>query len=133
MNIVIDDFFPTRLRLAIILPVAVIVTGCATTPPAPTAALQAAQQAIVSAEQVDAGHYAPGELGEARAKLVAANTAVANKKMVEASHLAEQSTAQAEFAAAKTSAAKATAVNLDLSQGNSTLVEEMDRNAGDKQ
>ena len=125
--------FPTRLRLALGLPVALLMAACATNPPAPTAALQAAQQAIVSAEQVDAGHYAPGELGEARAKLAAAHTAVANSKMVEASHLAEQSTAEAELALAKTSAAKATAVNLDLSQGNSTLIEEMDRNAGDKQ
>ncbi len=126
-------FFPTRLRLVFGLPVALWMAGCATTPPAPTAALQAAQQAIVSAEQVDAGHYASGELGEARSKLAAAHSAVANRKMVEALRLAEQSTAEAELALAKTSAAKATAVNLDLSQGNSTLVEEMDRNAGDKQ
>jgi hypothetical protein len=126
-------FSPTRLRRALALPVALAMTACASTPPAPTAALQSAQQAISGAERTDAGHYAPGELAEARTKLLAANAAVADKKMVVAARLAEQSQAEAEFASAKTSAVKAGAVNAELAQGNSTLLEEMDRSAGDKQ
>ena len=133
MNTPIAAFSPTRLRWPLGLCVALAVAACASTPPAPTAALQAAQQAITAAESSDAGHYAPAELGEARTKLTAANAAVAGTKMVTAARLAEQSQAEAEFASAKTSAVKASAVNAELTQGNSTLMEEMDRGAGDKQ
>lgn len=126
-------FVSTRLRLTLGLAVTVAMAACASTPPAPTAQLQAAQQAIAVAERTDAGHYAPGELGEARSKLTAANAAVADSKMVAGARLAEQSQAEAELASAKTSAAKSSAVNADLSQGNSTLIEEMDRKSGDKQ
>ena len=124
--------YPTRLRRALCLPLALLVASCASTPPAPTAALQSAQQAIASAERVDAGHYAPGELGEARTKLASAHSAVAERHMVAAGRLAEQSQAEAEFASAKTSALKASSVNAELTQGNSNLIEELDRSAGDK-
>ncbi len=132
MNLPISAFFPTRLRWPIGLGVVMAVGACASTPPAPTAALQAAQQAITVAERTDAGHYAPSELDEARAKLASANTAVTSSKMVVAARLAEQSQAEAELASAKTSAVKASAVNAELTQGNNTLVEEMDRSAGEK-
>jgi len=132
MNLPIAAFSPTRLRWPIGLGVIMALGACASTPPAPTAALQAAQQAITVAERTDAGHYAPAELGEARSKLAAANAAVGGSHMVAAEHLAEQSQAEAELASAKTSAVKATAVNAELTQGNSTLVEEMDRSAGEK-
>lgn len=133
MNVPTPDFSPIRLPVAISLSVALAMAACASTPPAPTAALQAAQQAIAGAERTDAGRYAPGELGEARIKLADANTAVSGKRMVTAERLAEQSQAEAELASAKTSAAKESAVNAELAQGNSTLLEEMDRSAGDKQ
>ena len=133
MNLRTAAFSHTRLRWPIGLGVILAVGACASTPPAPTAALQGAQQAIAVAERTDAGHYAPAELGEARSKLAAANAAVGGSHMVAAEQLAEQSQAEAELASAKTSAVKATAVNAELAQGNSTLVEEMDRSAGDKQ
>ena len=132
MNLPTADSFRTRLRWPIALGVIMALGACASTPPAPTAALQAAQQAIATAERTDAGHYAPSELDEARAKLASANTAVAGSKMVVAARLAEQSQAEAELASAKTSAVKASAVNAELTQGNSTLVDEMDRSAGEK-
>jgi Domain of unknown function (DUF4398) len=125
-------FLPTRLRRAVVLPLVLLAASCASTPPAPTAALQSAQQAIASAESADAGHYAPGELGEARARLASANTAMVGKHMLVATRLAEQSQAEAELASAKTSALKAGGVNAELTQGNSNLIEELDRSAGDK-
>lgn len=85
--------------------------ACASTPPAPSANLQAAQQAIAAAERGEAARYAPGELGEAHAKLTLADTAITEKKMVLAEHFADQSRAEAELASAKTSAVKADAVN----------------------
>jgi hypothetical protein len=99
-----------------------LLASCASTPP-PTAALQAAQQAITSAEKTDAGHYAPGELGSARTKLTAANTAVAAEKMLPAERLALESRADAELATAKAAASKAIAVNEQLKTSNTSLSE----------
>jgi hypothetical protein len=104
--------------------------ACATTPPAPTAAMQAAQQAITVAEQGDGPRYSAGELVEARAKLASAQEAVGNKQMVLAERLAVESRAEAELAAARTGSAKALAVNADTSRGTDTLIEEMQRNPG---
>ena len=133
MNTATVKTSPAPLRWTLALPAVLAMAACASAPPAPTAALQAAQQAIAVAERTEAGQYAPGELGEAHTKLVAANAAVADRKMVAGGRLAEQSQAEAELAAAKTTAAKSSAVNRDLSQGNSTLLEELDRKAGDTQ
>jgi hypothetical protein len=92
-----------------------------------------AQQAIASAEQNEAGRYAPGELAEARTQLAAANTAVTDKQMVTAKQLADEATASAEFASAKTADAKANAVNDEMKLSTATLIQEMQRNAGAQQ
>ena len=81
---------------------ALMLAACASTPPAPTASLQAAQQAIATAERAEAGNYAAGELAEARAKLASADTAVKEKEMVMAERFADESRANAELASAKT-------------------------------
>ena len=92
-----------------------------------------AQQAIASAEQNEAGRYAPGELAEARTQLAAANTAVTDTQMVTAKQLADEATASAEFASAKTADAKANAVNDEMKLSTATLIQEMQRNAGAQQ
>lgn len=120
------------LWAAVPLAVALGVTACASAPPAPTASLLAAQQAITSAESVDAGHNAPGELGEARSKLAEANAAVKAEHMVTANYLALQSRASAELATAKSASVKARAENAEIRTGNAALVEELNRNAGEK-
>ena len=84
-----------------------ILTACASTPPAPTAAMDAAKLAISNAERAEAGRYATVELGEARTKLASADDAVLARKMVTAEQLAEQSRTEAELASARTGAAKA--------------------------
>ena len=123
----------TRAPLALASSCLLMLGACASTPPAPSANLQAAQQAIAAAERGEAARYAPGELGEAHAKLTLADTAVTEKKMVLAEHFADQSRAEAELASAKASALKANAVNDEMKRSNSTLVDEMKRGSGDKQ
>jgi uncharacterized iron-regulated membrane protein len=108
---------------------ALMLAACASTP-APTASLQAAQQAIATAEGAEAGNYAAGELAEARAKLASADTAVKEKEMVMAERFADESRADAELASAKTSAAKAKAVNDEMKLSTGTLIEEMERSSG---
>jgi hypothetical protein len=94
--------------------------------------MQAAQQAIAAAERSEAARYAPGELSEAHTKLTLADTAITERKMLTAEHFADQSRAEAELASAKTSAAKANAVNDEMKHSNDTLVDEMKRGSGDK-
>ena len=102
-------------------------------PPVPTASLQAAQQAIASAERVEAGRYAAGDLGSARAKLAAADVAVTGKQMVLAGRDADEARADAELASARTAVAKANAVNEDMKRSTGALVEEMNRSSGARQ
>jgi hypothetical protein len=110
-----------------------MLAACASTPPAPTASLDAAKQAISNAERADAGRYAAGELSEARIKLAYANAAVTEQRMIMAERFAEGSRAEAELATAKTQAAKANAVNDEIRHSTGTLVEEMQRRSGDQQ
>jgi hypothetical protein len=107
--------------------------ACAETPPAPTAGLQAARQAISDAERADAGRYASAELGEARTKLASADTAVSQQRMIVAARFADESRTEAQLASAKTADVKAKAVNDEMSRSNGTLIQEMQRNSGDKQ
>jgi hypothetical protein len=111
---------------------AVATLGCASAPPAPTANIQAAQQAIASAERVEAGRFAAGDLSAARTKLAAADTAVGAKQMLLAARYADESRADAELAAARTAVAKANAVNDDMKRSTGALVEEMNRSSGAK-
>ena len=62
--------------------------------------LQAAQQAIATAEKADAGRHAAVELGEARTKLAAADAAVREEKMDAAARMADESRVAAELAGA---------------------------------
>jgi hypothetical protein len=132
MNSFIKSARALRPRLLIAVPAILLLTSaCASAPPIPSASLQAAQQSIANAERVEAGAHAPVELGEARQKLSAAQTAVSEKKMLVAERLADESRAEAELAVARTGVAKANAVNADMEKSNATLVEEMQRKSGD--
>jgi len=109
-----------------------LLTGCATMPPAPTASLNEAQRAIQAAEKDDASHYAGAELDEARQKLILADKAVAAEDMVLAERLAQESTVTAKLAAARTEETKAEELNKQMSRGSEALIEEMQR-TGDQQ
>lgn len=105
-------------------------SACASTPPAPTASLQAADQAITSAERSDAARHAAAELSSARSRLAEAKTEVAAERMTRAQQLADEARADAELASARAGVAKARAANEEIRRSTSTMVEEMQRNAG---
>lgn len=108
-----------------------LLAACASTPPAPTAQLQAAQQAITSAERADASRHAAGELSAARAKLASANTAVQAENMVAAERLAGESRVEAELAVARAAYVKAQIVNDEMRSSTGTLIDEMQRKTGE--
>ncbi len=111
----------------------VMLAGCATEPPSPQAALQAAELAIADADQARVADYASLELTEARSKLNAARSAERQEKMVLALRLAEQSEVEARLASAKAEMLKEQAVNDDMKDNIDTLKNEMERNFGVKQ
>ena len=132
MNATFKTQHSSRLRIAAGLSGVLMLSACAETPPAPTASLQAARQAISDADRAEAGRYAAGELGEARTKLASADTAVSEQKMTTAARFADESRTEAQLASAKTADVKAKAVNDEMSRSTGTLIQEMQRNSGDK-
>ncbi|MEX1993939.1 MAG: DUF4398 domain-containing protein [Steroidobacteraceae bacterium] len=104
-----------------------LLAACASAPPAPQSALDAARVAISNAEKSDANRHAGAELGEARQKLALADGAVRQESMIEAERLALQARVQAELASARTAAAKAALVNAEMQRGVDALNEEMQR------
>jgi hypothetical protein len=92
--------------------------ACASTPPAPTANLQEARHAIAVADQAEAGRYAPHELSAARANLAAANAAVSAERMVTAQRFADEATADAELATARTADVMASSVNSEMKRSS---------------
>ena len=115
------------IRVAGLTAMLMLVAACASAPPAPDAAIDAAKVAISNAEKADASHYAGAELGEAREKLASADQAVADESMILAERFAQESRVQAELASARTEAAKAAAVNKEMERGADALTEEMQR------
>src|SRR5690606_31622273 len=102
---------PRRLRQALAIPAGLALAACAAAPPPPPASLDAARQAIPTAERPDAAQHAPAELNQARTNIAAAQAEVSAEKMVAAERLADQSRADAELASAKAGAAKARSMN----------------------
>jgi len=112
---------------------ALLLAACATSPPVPTLALSSAKQAIAVADRTRVADASSPELSEARDKLAAAQTAVQDKRMVDAERLAVESRADAELATAKNEASKNRAVNDEMIHSTETLSQEMQRNSGASQ
>jgi len=121
-----------RKRAAVVASLggALLFAACASTPPEPTVAIKAAEQAIAVADQARITDSASPELREAREKLTAAQRAAQDKRMVEAERLAHESRVDAELASAKTAAAKEKAVNDEIKRSTATLAQEMQRQSG---
>lgn len=107
--------------------------GCASTPPPPTLALQAAEQAIAAADRSRDADTPSPELNEARSRLGAARAAVAQQRMVDAERLANESRADAELASARIQTAADMALNEELRHGNATLAQELQHQQGGPQ
>lgn len=121
-----------NLRLAVAAIGLLALSACASAPKAPDRALQAAAQAITTAEQARVADYASPELIEARNNLTEARRAVAREEMAMAERLAEESRVNAELALAKTEAIKAKAINDEMIKSTEVLKQEMLRNSGAK-
>jgi ABC-type uncharacterized transport system auxiliary subunit len=130
MNAISSKRPGSRLRVATGLAGLLMITACASTP-APTAQLQAAQQAIASAERADASRHAAVELAAAQARLASANTAVQAEEMEAAARLADESRVEADLATARTASVKARMVNDEMKRSTGTLIDEMQRNTGE--
>ncbi|WAC44457.1 DUF4398 domain-containing protein [Pseudomonas sp. SL4(2022)] len=107
-----------------------LLSACASPPLPPGQALQAAQSAISNAEQARVADYASPELGIAREKLAAANSAVQREEMLLAERLADQARVEAELALARSQATKAKVVNDEMQKSTNSLKQEMQRNTG---
>ena len=122
-----------RGSFAIILG-AMAVVGCATTPPPPDAAIQAADIAITNADKEQASQFAPAELQSARDKVAAARAAIAHdpeeNDVVRARRLADEAQADAELASARGRDGRAEAVNADLQKNIDILRQELQRKSG---
>ncbi len=110
-----------------------LLAACASTPPAPTLALQAAEQAIATADRGRVADAASPELSEARSRLTAARDAVQQKRMVDAERLANEARVDAELATARMQTAKDLAVNDEIRRSNLALAQEMQRHEGGQQ
>lgn len=120
-------------RLLVIGVITLFVSACASPPPPPLQALQAAESAIKHAEQGRVAGYASPELGAARVKLSAANAAVQREDMLLAERLAQQAQVEAELALVKSQAAKAKVINDEMRKSTDSLKQEMQRNTGVEQ
>ena len=109
---------------------ALLIAACASTPPAPDVAHSSAKQAIAVADQERVADASSPSLSEARDKLAMAQTAVTDKRMVDADRLARESRVDAELATAQSQASKAQAVNDEMIKSTQTLNDEMQRNSG---
>lgn len=119
----------TRLRQrAVLLSIMVLLAACVSAPPAPTAELRGAQQAIDNAERAQVVRYTSTELNVARNELTAARNAVTAKNMAQAQRLALQAQLSAELALAQANLLKAQAVNKDMQQSIDVLQQETQRN-----
>jgi uncharacterized protein YaiL (DUF2058 family) len=113
--------------LALTLASSMLLGACASTPPPPTDALQAAELAINRAEEAQSATAAPLEMKRAREKLTAARAAVNSEDPIKARRLAEQARADAEFAQAKAEEAGAAEINTELERSIRLLQEESTR------
>jgi len=102
---------------------AILLTGCASTPP-PTSQLAVAQQAVNSADTARSAEFAPLELRTAREKLLQAEQANLEKKYDRARYLAEQAEWDARVAERKAQAEKAKQGLQSAEQGTRELREE---------
>ncbi len=92
-----------RLRFAALIG-ALLLAGCATTPP-PRTALEAAQTGIEQASTLGARDYAPMELARAQQRLGDAEVAFGERKYADADRLASHALLEAQLAQYRSRAA----------------------------
>ncbi len=117
----------------VILAGALAAAACASLPPPPNDAFQAAEIAIANADKDRAADYAPLEMRLAHEKLAAARAVPHEpdeQSVMQSRRLADEARADADLASAKARLAKAEAVNQELQKNNGTLRQEVQRGSG---
>lgn len=104
----------------------IVLTGCASKP-IPTEQFAISKSAIDSATAAGADQYAPLEIKSAREKLISAERSVNEKKYDVAAALAEESTADAKLAEAKSEAEKSKNSVEEIEKNLRTLMDESNR------
>ncbi|OOG51125.1 DUF4398 domain-containing protein [Rhodanobacter sp. C01] len=113
--------FSRRIRATTVaLALTLALAGCATVPP-PDDSMNMAQTQLQAARDAGAADYAPVDLGFAQDKFQQAQTAMAERKYVDAASLAEESRADAELARSKARLAATRAQIQSKIQENSRL------------
>lgn len=115
----------TRSSVLAVLCTALAAVACSSGP-APTAELAQAHSLVDQAEQSGAPQYASADLASARSKLQQADLD-ARKEPVRSLNEAQEATADARVALARTNAAKAQAALRDVNAGTQTLQNETQR------
>ncbi len=122
---------PIWLRCFLAAVLSISLGACATQPAdPPTAALDAAQDAISRADHEQAAEYAGEELQQARERLAAANQAVDDGDMVRAERRAVEARLAAELAAARAEVAESREVNEELARSIAAIEEQADLDSG---
>jgi hypothetical protein len=116
----------TRTPCAIALICAGLAAAGCSSGPAPTAELAQAHSLVDQAEQSGAPQYASADLASARSKLQQADSD-ARKEPQKSLDEAQEATADARVALARTNAGKAQAALRDVNAGTRTLQNETDR------
>jgi hypothetical protein len=115
-----------RTTCALAVVIAAFASAACSSGPVPTAELAQAHSLVDQAEQSGAQQYASADLASARSKLQAAD-GDAKKDPKRSLDEAQEATADARVALARTNAAKAQAALRDVNAGTRTLQNETDR------
>ncbi|MCP9291235.1 DUF4398 domain-containing protein [Gracilimonas sediminicola] len=114
-------------KLAMIVPLVIAFSACASTKP-PNDKLTQVEASIQQAEQVGAENYAPLEIREARKKLDKARELVSREKYGKAKRTADRAMVDAELAQMKSLSEKAQKAVRELRESIRVLQEEIQNN-----
>ncbi len=109
------------------LAIAVLIGGCASSPPVPDERLAVAEAAVNRASSTSTSENAPGELQIAIAKLASARQAVASRDHELAGQLAEQAVVDAQVAELRAQAVRSEKSARESQEAARVLREELDR------
>lgn len=118
----------TRVSLAGIAGVTMLMLGCASMPP-PTEQMAVSKATVSRATSVGGNEFAPVELRSATEKMNAAEQAMDNEEYLKARRLAEQAQVDAKLAETRAALAKAQLAVKNAEESNRVLRQELDRPA----
>jgi len=105
----------------------VLLSGCASTPPAPTAEMTQAKAAIEQAQRAGAREYATEDLNNSLQKMDQAEAAIAKGDNAQGSWLVKESYADAHLAQLTAQSAKSAKAASDVDESIQTLQQEANR------